>query len=69
MNSFTYSSTDTINNISASVKRYNFTSVVSKATCHANPGAEEKRSSSSSYILRHVVRKISNTSTNNNLPL
>ena len=40
----------TINNISISVKRSNFTLVFFKAACHANPGAERKFAGPSSYI-------------------
>ena len=42
----------TINNISISVKRSNFTLVFLKAAYHANSGAEENFAGSSSYILR-----------------
>ena len=35
----------TVNNISVLVKRSNFTLVVFKAGCHANPGAVKKTSS------------------------
>ena len=40
----------TINDISTSVDRSNFTVVFFKAAFHANPGAEVKRAGSSSYI-------------------
>ena len=59
----------TINNISISVKRSNFTLVFSKAAYHANPGAEENFAGSSSYILRHISLKFSYTSANNSLLL
>ena len=48
-----------------SVKRPNFTSVFLKAAYHANVGAERKRVGPSSYILRHMFQKFSNTSANN----
>ena len=56
-----------INNISLSVKRSNFTLVVFKAACHANSGAERNFAGSSSYILRHILLKFSNTSANSNI--
>ena len=76
MNRVTYSSSyttnninDTINNILISVKRSNFTLVFFKAACYANAGAEKNRAGSSSYIIRHISLKFSNTSANNNAPL
>ena len=51
----------TINNISISVKRSNFTLVFSKAACHGNPGGEKNFAWSSFYILGHVFLKFSNT--------
>ena len=45
MNSMTYSSFNfflTINSILISVNNSNFTSIIFKAACHANPGAETK---------------------------
>ena len=47
------------------VKRSNFTLVVFTAACHANLGAERNFVGSSSYILRHLFLKFSNTSDNN----
>ena len=38
----------TIDNISVSVRRPDFTSVFFKAACHANPGAEKNLDGSSS---------------------
>ena len=40
-----------------------------KATCHINSGAERNFSGSNSYISRHIFRKFSNTSANNNIVL
>ena len=40
-----------------------------KAACHANPGGEINFEGSSSYILRHIFLKFSNTSANNNVSL
>ena len=59
----------TINNISISVKRSNFTLVFFKAACHAKPGAEKNFAGLSSYILIHILLKFSNTSANNNVSL
>ena len=56
----------TINNISISVKRSNFTLVFFKAACHRNPGAERNFAVSSSYISILILLKFSNTSGNNN---
>ena len=55
----------TINNISITVKRSNFTLVF----CHANPGAERKQAGSSSYIFSIITRKFSNISANSNVSL
>ena len=52
----------TINNISISVKRSNFTLVFFKAACHPNSGAVKKQGESK-------VRKFSNASAHNNVPL
>ena len=57
----------TINNILISVKSYNFTLVLFRATCHGNSGAEKKFAWPSSYILRRIFLKFSNTSVNNNV--
>ena len=66
----TYSSSfSTIDNISISVKRSNFTLVFFKAAYHANPGAEKNFAGSSSYIPIHIFLKFSNTSVNNNVSL
>ena len=48
----TYSTSDTftINNISISVKRSNFTLALIKASCYANPGTVRKRAGLSSHI-------------------
>ena len=43
----------TINNISTSVKRFNFTLVFFKSAGDANPGAERNFAGLSLYILRH----------------
>ena len=59
----------TINNISISVKRSNFTLDFFKAACHAKPGAERNFAGLSSYILIHILLKFSNTSANNNVSL
>ena len=40
MNSMTYFSTDTFNNLSISVNGSNFVFVFFKAACHTNPGAK-----------------------------
>ena len=61
MNNMTYSTTDTFNSISMSVKRSNFNLVFFKAACHANPGAVRKQVRSSSYISRHIFQKFSDT--------
>ena len=59
-------SLSTINKFLTSVKRSYFTLVPFKTACHAKPGAVRKRAGSSSYILRHIFLKFSNTSANNN---
>ena len=59
----------TINNISISVKKSNFTLVFFKSACHANIGAERNFKGSSSYILIHIFLNFSNTSANNNVLL
>ena len=72
MNTVEYSTTDTfstINNISTSVNKSNFTLMIFNSACHANPGAITKLSGSSSYISRHIFRNFSNTSANNNVSL
>ena len=72
INRVTYSSSNTfsaINNASISVKRSNFTLVLFKAAFHAKTGAVRKRAGSSSYILRHIFLKFSNTSASNNASL
>ena len=61
INRVTYSSLmpfSIINNISISVKRF-----------HAKPGAAKIRAGSSSYTLKYVFLKFSNTSDNNNVSL
>ena len=57
----------TINNVSISAKRSNFTLSYLEAAFHANPGAKRKREGSSSYISRRIFQKFSNTSGNNNV--
>ena len=57
----------TIKNISISVKRSNFTLIFFKAAFHTNHGAERNFAGSSSYISRHIFRKFSDTSANNNV--
>ena len=59
----------TINNISISVKRSNFTMVFFKAASHANLNTVRKRARSSSYILRHIFQIFLNASPNNNVSL
>ena len=56
----------TINNISTSVNRSNFTFLFYNAAYHANPGAVRKRAGSSSYNLRKIFWKLSNRSAVNN---
>ena len=41
----------------------------SKSACLANPGAARNFAGSVSYISRHIFRKFSDTSANNNVPL
>ena len=55
----------TIISISIAVKISNFTLVFLKP-CNANLGADKNFARSSSYILRHIFLKFSNTSANNN---
>ena len=73
INRMVYSSSyipfSTINTISISAKRSNFTLVFFKASCYANPGAEENFTGSCLYILIHIFRKFSNTSANNKVLL
>ena len=59
----------TINNISILIKRSNFTLVHFQAACNANRGAQRTFAGSSSYILRNIFLKFSNTSANNNVSL
>ena len=59
----------TINIISISGKRSNFALIIFKAGCHVNPGAERYFAGSSSYIIRRIFLKISNTQANNNVSL
>ena len=54
------------NNILITVKGSSLTFVFYKAGCHANPVAERNFSGSSSYNLRHIFLKFSNTSAVNN---
>ena len=49
-----------------SVKRSNFILDFFRPACHANPGAEGKRTGSRS---RNILLKFSNTSANNNVML
>ena len=58
-----------INNISISVKRFNFTLAFLEAACHAYPKAGRNFAGSSSYISRHIFLKFSNTSANNKVSL
>ena len=57
----------TVENLRISLKRSNFTLILFKVACHANRGAVRKQAGSNSYILRHLFRKFSNTSANNNV--
>ena len=59
----------TINNISISVKRSNFTLVFLKAACYTNPVAAINFAGSSLYILRDIFLNFSNTTANNNVSL
>ena len=43
-----------------SVKRSNFTFAFFKTACYANSVAERNFAASSSYILRHIFRNLSN---------
>ena len=52
-----------------SVKKSNFTLVSYKVAGHDNPGAERNFAGFSSYILRHVFLKFSNTLANSNMSL
>ena len=52
-----------------SVKSSNFTFVFLNVACQANPGAERNFAEAVLYILRHIFRKFSDTSTNNNVSL
>ena len=58
-----------INNISLLDKISKFILVFYKAVSHTNPGAKRNFARSSSYILRHIFLKLSNTSANNNVSL
>ena len=40
-----------------------------KHACHANPGNDKKGAGSTSYTLRHVFLKFSNTSASNKVSL
>ena len=55
----------TINNMLISVKRFDFALVDFHAPGHANSSEERNWAESSSYILRHVFWKFSNTSADN----
>ena len=57
----------TINNISISVNRTNFTLVFFETACHAYSAAEENWAGSSPYILRKKFRKLLNTSASDNV--
>ena len=59
----------TINKISISVNRSNFTLIFFEADSHAKPGAAIKRARPISYISRHIFGKFSNTFANNNISL
>ena len=59
----------TIDNLSISVKRCNFTLVFSEAAYHGNAGPERNFARSSSYILIPIFLKVLNTSANNNVLL
>ena len=59
----------TINNISISVKRSNFTFVNFKVAYHPNTGTERNFAGSRPCISRHIFRKFLNTSANNNVSL
>ena len=59
----------TINNISISVSRSNFTLVFFEATCHVNPGAEKNLTGSSSYVLRHIFQNVIHTWAKNSVSL
>ena len=57
----------TINSISTSVNNSNFTFVLFKHACHANPGADKKWAGSSLYISIHLFLIFSNTSASKNV--
>ena len=59
----------TINNISMSVKKSNFTLAFFIVACHSDPGAGRNFAGSSSYILIKIFLKFLNTSANNNVSL
>ena len=59
----------TANNILIPLKRSNFNLVFFRTACHANPGADIKFTGSSLCISRHIFRKFSNSSANNNVLL
>ena len=59
----------TINNVSISVKRSNFTLVFFKAAFHVNPGAERNFAGSSLYTLRQIFLKVSNAATKKDVSL
>ena len=72
MNSVAYSSSNSFSslyNILISVERSNFTLALLKAAWHANPGAERNFAGSSSYTLRGIFLKFSNTPANSNVSL
>ena len=52
-----------------SVNQSKFTLVFFTAAYHANAEAERSFAGWSSYVLRHIFRKFSNASANNNIPL
>ena len=59
----------TINNISISVKYYNFDLFFLKTACYANQGAGKYFAGSSPHILKHIFLKFQTTSANNNVSL
>ena len=72
MNSMAYSTFDTlftINSISISFNRSNFTLAFFKAAYYANPGVERKWARSRSYISRYIFWKLLNTPTSSNASL
>ena len=59
-----------MNNISVSIKRYNFTLAFLKTACHANPGAERNfYRIKFIYFKTHIFVKVLNASVNDNVLL